>query len=213
MQVTIFGATGMVGKHLIIHALAKGWKVNAFGRNVDSLIDEDLRSEQLHTIRGYVFDEDDVRKALHGSHAVLSALGGAFDGSDRTRSLGIKNIIAQMKAEGIQRIVALGGLGVLPDENGGYIMDGSEYPQEYVPVGQEHKLAYEYLKASGLDWTFVCAPNILPKEADNHFIAIEEKLPGSWEINAGNLALFMIEEIAFPQYVHHRVGIGNIVGE
>lgn len=213
MQVTIFGATGMVGKQLMIHALAKGWKVNAFGRNVDSLIDEDLRSEQLHSIKGYVFDEGDVRKALQGSDAVLSALGGAFDGSDKARSLGIKNIIAQMKATGIRRIVALGGLGVLPNENGHYVMDAPDYPQEYVPVGQEHKQAYEHLKSSGLDWTFVCAPNILPKEADNHFMALEEHMPSSWEINAGNLALLMVQEIAFPQYLHHRVGISNIVGE
>lgn len=209
MIITIFGATGLVGKQLITHVLAKGWTVKAFGRNTEKLIDRE--NEQFSSIKGYVFSEDDVSFAIKGSDAVLSALGGAFDGTDKTRSLGIKNIIAGMEKNGVKRIIAVGGMGVLPDGNGGIIMDGSSYPAEYIPVGLEHKQAYEYLKETNLDWTFVAPPNILDADADNNFEVKSEEVGNGMEINAGNLALFMVEELERNEYVRQRVGIANTV--
>lgn len=209
MTVTIFGATGMVGKQLITHSLAKGWKVRAFGRNVESLIDKDLQSGEFEAIKGYVLDEHDVRHAIAGSNAVLSALGGAFDGTDKTRSLGIKNIIGQMLATSVQRIVALGGLGVLPNAEGKFLLDNPDYPKQYLPVGLEHKQAYLYLENAPLQWTFVCAPDILPADADGKFGVTAEHPGPSFAINAGNLAQFMVEELERNQFIHHRVGIGN----
>ena len=67
----------------------------------------------MKTFKGYVFDEQDVFEAINGSDAVISVLGGAFDGSDKTRSLGMKNIVKQMEKAGVKRIVAIGGPGVL----------------------------------------------------------------------------------------------------
>ncbi|MBC7589073.1 MAG: NAD(P)H-binding protein, partial [Chitinophagaceae bacterium] len=117
MVITIFGATGQVGKRAVYQALAEGHTVKAFGRNVDNLIDEDLRNQNFEAIKGHVFDEADVLHAVTGSHAVLSTLGGSIDGIDKTRSLGMKNIIFQMQRAGVKRIVALGGSGVLNVEN------------------------------------------------------------------------------------------------
>ena len=210
MIVTIFGATGMVGNMLITHCLAKGWQVRAFGRNVESLIDEDLRNDQLTVIKGYVFDETEVQEAIAGSDAVLSTLGGAMDGADKARSLGIKNIIRQMEATQVSRIVALGGLGVLPGPDGKLLLEDDQYPAEYLPVGQEHLQAYLYLQSSALQWTFVCAPNILPLPADNAFAAIAEQPGPTLAINAGNLALFMVTELTANEHMHQRVGIGNL---
>lgn len=210
MIVTIFGATGMVGRMLITHCLAKGWQVRAFGRNIESLIDDDQRNNHLTVIKGYVFDETDVQQAIAGSHAVLSTLGGALDGADKARSLGIKNIIRQMEATHVSRIVALGGLGVLPGPDGKLLLDDPNYPPTYLPVGLEHRQAYEYLKGSPLQWTFVCAPNILPLAADNAFATQAEQPGPSLEINAGNLALFMVNELTANEYLQQRVGIGNI---
>lgn len=210
MTVTIFGATGQVGKHLVTHSLAKGWKVKAFGRQIDGLLEQDLRNPDLSAVKGYVFDAGDVKKALQGTDAVLSALGGLSDGSDHTRSLGMKNIVAQMVKYGPKRIVAVGGLGVLESPDGtGPLFEKEDYPQQYVPVAREHFSAYLQLKASPLDWTFICPPNILDAEADGKFITAEESPAGGWEINAGNLALCMVQAVASGSFIHHRVGIAN----
>lgn len=209
MTVTIFGATGMVGSQLITHAMAKGWIVKAFGRNVESLIDKDLHTENFKAIKGYVFDAGEVRHALKGSDAVLSALGGDTSGTSKSRSLGIKNIVTQMKQTGVSRIVALGGAGILPDNEGNYLMDATEFPPELIPVSMEHRQAYLYLKESGLDWTFVCPPSIFNNAADNKFTAYAEAAPEGFRISAGNLALFMVEELERRTYLHQRVGLSN----
>jgi uncharacterized protein len=210
MTVTIFGATGMVGSQLITHAMAKGWIIKAFGRNVESLIDKDLHTENFHAMKGYVFDAGEVKNALKGSDAVLSALGGGFSGTDKSRSLGIKNIITQMKQTGVRRIVALGGAGILPDATGSFLMDATDFPPEMIPVSMEHRQAYLYLKESGLDWTFVCPPAIIDSSADNKFIALSETAPEGFRVSAGNLALFMVEELQRNAHLQERVAITNI---
>ncbi len=211
MRVTIFGATGMVGRQLIIHALAKGWEVKAFGRQIEEWIDAEQYRDHFKAIKGYVFDAGDVKKALKETDAVLSALGGAFDGSDRTRSLGMKNIVAQMEQYGPKRIVALGGLGVLdsPDGTGPLFMQ-EDYPKEYIPVGKEHFEAYTYLKQSTLDWTFVCSPNISDADADGKFEVTAEMPASHNQISAGNLALAMVQAIETGNFSCQRIGISNL---
>jgi uncharacterized protein len=210
MIVTIFGATGTVGQQLVKLCLAKGYTVKAFGRNIEMYIDEDLRNDNLLAIKGYVFTESDVQKAVKGSNAVLSALGGSVDGVDRTRTLGMKNIITAMKNTGLTRIVAVGGMGVLDSADGKKLIDGESYPEEYKAVGLEHLQAFNYLNESGLDYTFVCPPNILPADANGLYQTAANSHIGGYEINAGNLALFMINELEKNEFVKQRVGISNI---
>lgn len=209
MKITVFGATGMVGRKLVAQSLAKGFTVNAFGRNVEELIDKDNRDKQLNAIKGYVFDEKNVRNAIENVDAVISVLGGAIDGTDKSRSLGMKNIIKQMEDSGIKRIIALGGMGVLNADDDHYILDTQAYPEEFKTVGQEHLLAYLYLQESSLDWTFVCAPAILNEDGNRHYTTKADYLPepNHHEISAGDLSDFMLKEIRERKYVHHRVGI------
>jgi putative NADH-flavin reductase len=211
MVLTVFGATGMIGKQVVKQALAGGHTVKAFGRNVDSLIDEDLRNDKLVAVKGYVFDEDDVADVLKGSDAVISVLGGAFDGLDKTRSLGMKNIVLEMKRAGLKRIVALGNMAILNADEHTLIIDKPGYPEEFKPVGKEHLQAYLYLKDSGLEWTFVCAPNLIDEEAKGHYITNIDypPSPDQGRITAGDLAGFILKEVRSNEHVKSRVGISN----
>lgn len=214
MIITVFGATGQVGRFIVSQALAKGHMVRAFGRNIEGLIDSDLDNDDLIAIKGYVFEGNDVRNAIEGSDAVLSALGGSFDGSDRTRSLGMKNIIEQMQQSGVQRIVALGGMGILnadePDE--GLLIEQAGYPKEYLPVGNEHLLAYRALEHSSLDWTFIGSPDILNKTGTGQYITAANYAPkpNHYQITAGDLAHCMLMCIEKQQYLKQRVGISRL---
>ena len=212
MRVTIFGATGMVGKYLVKQALSKGHQVVAFGRNIEQLLDEDLRDDNLTAVKGYVFDEDDVRQAIKDADAVLSALGGGFDGVDKTRSIGMKNIISQMQKTNLQRIIAIGGMGVLNASDDSLILDSPGYPPQYLPVGKEHLQAFKLLNASSLDWTFVCPPTIKDTPADEKYTTSESYQPtsGKNEVSAGNIAHFMLSELHNNKYTKQRVGIADI---
>lgn len=209
MTITIFGATGMVGKHLVQQALLMGHTVKAFGRNVFTSNFADNKNLQL--VQGALFDAREVLQAIKGSDAVLSVLGGAIDGSDKSRSLGLKNIVAQMEKAGLKRLVAVGGMGVLSAADDSLIMDDENYPAEFLPVGQEHLKAYETLKGSSLTWTFVCPPDIIDAGVTGSYRTMADypPTPNFYKINAGDLAMCMLNELQKNEYVNKRVGISN----
>ena len=211
MHITVFGATGQVGKRIVQQALNKGYFVTAFGRNVESLIDQDNLNEKLTAQKGYLFDEKDVAKAIDKADVIISVLGGASDGSDKTRSLGIKQIITQMQKKGKKRIIALGGMGVLNAEDNTLLLHADDYPEEYLAVGLEHLKAFELLLESNLDWTFFCPADIHDKEETGIFITSVNYAPdpNHFRINAGDLAMAMLKAATNQEYVQQRVGISN----
>ncbi|MEO5890914.1 MAG: SDR family oxidoreductase [Ferruginibacter sp.] len=209
MQIIIFGATGLVGKELVKQALFNGHQVKAFGRNIFTA---DLPSDdKLELVQGALFDEGQVYKAIKGCDAVLAAVGGDTTGADLSRSLGMKNIVSCMQKAGVKRIVTVGGIGILDADEETLLMDSPEFPAKLFPVSKEYLKAYEYLKASDLDWTIVCAPDITDSEATGHFITAGDHLPvpDSNRIIAGDLALFMLNELEKKEFTKHRVGISN----
>lgn len=211
MHITVFGATGQVGKRIVQQALSKGYFVTAFGRNVESLIEQDNLNEKLTAQKGYLFDEKDVAKAIDKADVIISVLGGASDGSDKTRSLGIKQIITQMQKKGKKRIIALGGMGVLNAEDNTLLLHADDYPEEYLAVGLEHLKAFELLLESNLDWTFFCPADIHDKDETGIFITSINYAPdpNHFRINAGDLAMAMLKAATNQEYVQQRVGISN----
>lgn len=209
MILTIFGATGKTGKQLVKQAIYLGHYVKAFGRNVFTAgFRED---DNLKLLPGAVFDDDRVLEVIQGSDVVLSALGGASDGSDKTRSLGMKKITEQMEKAGVKRIIAVGGMGVLNAGNGKLIMENPDYPAKYLPVGQEHLKAFQILKESDLDWTFVACPDLVDHEVTGEYHVAASEMPehNTYKINTGDLALFMLTEMERNQFVKQKVGISN----
>lgn len=209
MQIIVFGATGQVGTQLVKQALWRGHSVKAYGRNVYEM---DIENDKLEKIKAGLFDAADILHAIKGCDAVLSAIGGAFDGSDKARSLGMKTIVTQMQKAAVKRIVALGGLGILNFDEHSLIIDQKDYPEEYLPVGNEHRKAYESLKDSLLDWTFVCSPDIINDAPTGNYITAKDypPQPNINRINAGDLAQFMLNELERNEFVKSRVGISAI---
>lgn len=212
MTITVFGATGQVGKQIIAQGLAMGFFVKAFGRNIEKLIDKDINNENFIAIKGYVFDESEVKDAIKNSDAVISVLGGGIDGLDKTRSLGMKNILAQMEKLGVKRIVALGGLGVLNAADETLILDNPNYPPQFKAVGLEHLQAFEMLQNSCTDYTFVCSPNIVDADPTGKYIttATYAPTPNNFSISTGDLAHFMLQELRKNEYIKCKVGISSL---
>jgi putative NADH-flavin reductase len=209
MVITIFGSTGMVGKNLVKQSLQKGHTVKAYGRNVFTA--GFAENKELNLIQGALFDGGEVLNALKGSDAAFSAIGGGFDGTDKSRSLGMKNIVAQMEKSDTKRIIAIGGMGILDNDEDEILMNLPDFQKEYFAVSQEHYKAYEFLKNSSLAWTMVCPPDIIDAEVTGlyHTAANHLPVPNNYKINAGDVALFMLNEVEKNEYVRQRVGISN----
>jgi len=207
MKITIFGATGMTGKRAISEALAHGHHVRAFGRNVFEALSTER--ERLELFKGGVLSHGDVEDALKGTDAVISCLGGGIDGTDRTRSLGIKIITEAMKKVGPKRIIAIGSTGVLQAAEEGklrYQVPG--YPAAFKAVAAEHFEAWQYLENSKLDWTFLCPPEIKDESATGEYnLRLDYPADGPMWVNAGDLAHFMMHELKANEWLKCRVGI------
>jgi uncharacterized protein len=209
MIITIFGATGQVGKQLVKQSLFNGHTVRAYGRNVLDLIADEERHENLELIKGGLFDKADVEKAIAGANWIFSALGGGYDGSDQTRSLGMKNIIDAMTKQQVQRIIGIGGMGCLQADADTLICETEHFPDQYKAVTAEHLKALDYLNTSSLDWTFVCPPMIVDADITGQYKAQKDYPVVGNTITTGDLAFFMLKEANENTYLHTKVGIAN----
>ena len=72
LQVTVFGATGKIGRHVIDQLLAAGHTVTAYARNPSKLT---TTQPNLTVIQGGLDDPAGIGRAVEGADAVISALG------------------------------------------------------------------------------------------------------------------------------------------
>src|SRR5258708_1813378 len=93
MRLLVIGSTGRTGVHVLEQGLQRGHEITAFTRRP-----HDLTSVQglAEVITGDAHNLDDVRRAVHGKDAVLSAVGGS--GIART-------LIRAMHEQGVRRLI------------------------------------------------------------------------------------------------------------
>jgi putative NADH-flavin reductase len=106
MKLTVFGATGGVGREVVTHALDAGQHVTADVRNPGKL---DLTDPNLTVIAGELTDRDAVQRAVRGADAVISALGPSLDRKATGMPLvdGTRTILDAMAAEGVERYIGI----------------------------------------------------------------------------------------------------------
>src|SRR5215217_8431170 len=106
MKLTVFGATGGVGREVVNQALDRGDHVTAYVRNPAKL---DLTHPDLTVITGGLTDREAVRRAVRGAQALVSALGPSLDRKAAGMPLddGTRAIVEAMQAEGVERYIGM----------------------------------------------------------------------------------------------------------
>lgn len=209
MIIIIFGATTVLGQQLVKQALHMGHHVKAYGRYiVTAPLPE---NEKLELVEGTMFDDSKLLRAIKGCDAAVTALEGGKAGVDKTRSLGMKKIVAQMEKAGVKRIVALGDRSLLETADGKMILEGEDFPLKDQPVANEHLDAFNALKASALNWTVVCAPEITEAEPTGLYRTSVNTppVPDHERIGTGDLAMCMLNEVNKNEFINQRLGISN----
>ena len=206
MRITLFGATGRTGRRVAEYALADGHDVVAFVRDPARLALSDAR---LHLAVGDVLDPTTVAVAIEGSDAVVSTLGGAgLDDPGHTLSGGMRNVVAGMRAGGVERVLAVAGSGVLDAPEGGLRGEAANFPAIFRAINAEHMGTWRALRESGLRWTLVCCPDLVDGERTGNFRREPDRLPaGGTRISVEDAALFLLEQIPSSEFVERRVGI------
>ena len=155
MKVTVFGATGGVGREVVTQALDRGDHVTAYVRNLAKL---DLAHPNLTVITGELTDREEVRRAVRGADAVVSALGPSLDRKATGMPLvdGTRAIVEAMQAEGVERYIGMATLS-LRDPRDTRSLLGLIVPfmgRTFLPRAYRELLAMSQLVTdSPLDWT------------------------------------------------------------
>lgn len=105
MQLTIFGATGQTGKHLVEQALEAGYDVNAFTRNMSKLT---IAHEHLTVIQGDATDLTAVEHAIQHTDVVVCIVNTSFDKEiEKTKPVTriMQNIQKAMNKFGVRRLI------------------------------------------------------------------------------------------------------------
>ncbi len=208
LRIALFGATGRVGRMLLDLAIADGHEVTVLVRDPARL---PTRHARLTVRQGDALNDAAVRDTVRGASVVLSALGlpREPDTSDTSLSESFTHIVAAMRDTGVRRVIAIAGAGILQDaRSGGLRLDAPDYPPELARFGSEHRRLLDLLRATDLEWTLVCPPQMPSGLRTGRYRTAVDKLPeGGTTITTEDVAAFTYSVLTRNAFVGKRVGI------
>ena len=174
-QLVIYGATGKVGSHIMLEALARGHRITAVTRDLKHIQDrfkiDGPVANNFTAVQSDVTDLNAVTNTIAGADVVVVAVGYSGspdnDPAKTVQHLAAKNLItaARTLGDSAPRIIQFAGTSTL--------RIGDSYLRDLVPVREDtqpgtkaHANSYGHLLALGLyqaasdlDWT-VFSPNL-----------------------------------------------------
>jgi putative NADH-flavin reductase len=158
MRLAVLGATGSVGREVVSQALDAGHDVTALVREQPDAGEMDPR---VAVVVGDVTKVDAVHRAVEGQDAVVSALGHANASPDDLLACASANLITTMRADGVDRLVALSSPAVddIEDRPGFLYRAGRVFLRLVMPaVVKDHRDQARLLDECELAWTLVRGP-------------------------------------------------------
>jgi putative NADH-flavin reductase len=207
-RVLVIGATGGTGRQLVLQALERQFLVTAFVRNPARF---DIAHPRLTIVKGDVLDHDAVARAMTGQDAVVSALGHRrYFYPTRILSVGTRNVLRAMEANGVSRFVCETSLGI--GASAGRM--GVYYTLFVIPVILPFyfwdKTRQERLIAdSRTVWTIV-RPVVLTNAAARGTCRHGDDV-GGWlathRVPRADVARFMLDQLSDNRHVSMAVGV------
>jgi putative NADH-flavin reductase len=222
MKLTIFAATGGIGRQALEQAVAAGHDVTAVVRNPNKLSGEAVR---IVTADLAAADPAVLESAVVGADAVVSGLGPRSTSDAGIASQGTRAIIQAMQATGVGRIVVVSAapIGTVPspgrpkpprhDPGDGFLMRHlfshvakTAFRKHYADLA----LMEDILRDSGLDWTVVRPPRLTDKPLTGSYrTAYGQNLRGGWLVSRADVAQLMLRVLEQPETIKQAIGIAN----
>lgn len=199
MQVTVYGASGRVGRIVVRLLLERGHEVVALVHSHNPFGEQTGLTVQA----GDIYESTDVERALRGSQAVISTLGSW--GTKRKDVVGSAAalIIPGMRAAGTKRIVTVTGIAALWAGDNPRLRDRAArlmlllVAPKIVRDGERH---LELLAASDLDWTTVRSPAMVKGQSSNY--ALRNKLSmGLYAIPREAVARAIVDQLDSQDFI------------
>lgn len=209
MRITVLGAAGGTGHHIVEQAIHAHHQVTAVVRRPS-----DYAPPSGVTVRqGDVLDPASLHGALDGSDAVIFIVG-PHNGKEPAAvySQGVANVTAEMRRVGVRRLVAISAVPAsLPQEKNlfeRYVLHPILW-RFFGPSYADLRLMEQQLRAdSDIDWTVV-RPPLLTDDAPTgtHRAAIDTQLKGAKKISRPDLANAMLAAAVDDSLIGHVVTV------
>jgi putative NADH-flavin reductase len=210
MKLLILGGTGRTGQFLIKEALDRGHTVHALVRRPEKL---KVSSDHLLFFQGTPTRLEDLKKAMEGCNAVLSALNisrkSDFPWSKIVSptdllSTSIGNVVKLAPLNNIDRVIVISAAGA--GDSAKYSPGWFKWIISHSNIGityKDHDRQEQLLKDSNLRWTAVRPVGLSQSEKDK---PVRVTVPGvekpGFTISRKNVARFMLDILEQDQYIH-----------
>ncbi|HUG47400.1 MAG TPA: NAD(P)H-binding protein [Candidatus Limnocylindria bacterium] len=203
MRLTIFGAGGGIGRHVVQAARQAGHELTLVTRDASTLEGVTVSDRVLE---GDVRDAALVGRAVAGAEAVVNTLGPTSNSADQVAVMEefTRHVIAAMQASGVRRIVTLSGGAVsVAGQRKGL---GDRFASAVVRLAASNVLRakqreYDLLAASDLEWVAVRPPRVTDETPRGSYRAGDVALGPRSRIGKADLAAFMLEQLTGDAYL------------
>lgn len=221
VKLTIFAATGRIGREATRQALAAGHDVTAVVRNPQKV------PEGVRVFRADLSapDQQALEESLEGGDAVISCLGATSRSEAGVAAGGTRAIVKAMAATAVRRIVVISAasVGTMPsparpdppkhDPGDGFFMRHLIAPTlktlfraPYADLAEME----DVLRSSGMDWTIVRAPRLTDKPGTGQYrTAVGHNLKHGLTISRADVAHLMLATVQRTDTVGQVVGIAD----
>jgi putative NADH-flavin reductase len=222
MKLTIFAATGGIGRQLLEQAVAAGHDVTAVARNPQNLpaIPARVVTADLAAV-----DAAALRSAVEGADAVLSALGARTKADAGVAARGTRAITEAMRASGVRRVIVVSAapIGTVPsparlhpprhDPGDGFVIRYLADPivkralrAHYADLAQME----DVLRDSDLDWTIVRPPRLTSKPVTGRYrTAYGQNIRRGVFVSRADVAHYMLRALSQPDTFRQTIGIAS----
>jgi putative NADH-flavin reductase len=208
MKLTVFGATGGIGRELVRQALDAGHEVTAVVRDPARL---GLTGDRLEVVRSGLTDPQELRTAVRGRHAVLSGLGARSRKDAGVTTRLTRTVLGAMEAEGTRRllVVSAGPVGPAPEDDGALDRGMRTLVSAVLKdVYADLREMEADLARSGTDWTSVRPPRLQDKPLTGRYRTVIGGFPPKGRFIArADVAHAMLSMIDAGETLKQGVGV------
>ncbi|MGW2566786.1 NAD(P)-dependent oxidoreductase [Streptomyces sp. NPDC001537] len=177
MNLTVFGATGGIGREIVRQALGAGHRVTAVVRDPAGL---DVTGDALEVFRADLTDPDELHAAVSGRDAVLSGLGARSRKDAGVATRLTRTVLRAMETERVRRllVVSAAPVGPAPDGDGAFDRAMRGVVSAVLrDIYTDLRSMEDELARSGTDWTSVRPPRLQNKPLTGRYRTVVDGFP------------------------------------
>jgi putative NADH-flavin reductase len=161
--------------------------------------------DKVTFVQGDIFQPDKISECVGGSEAVFSTVPPEANTKEPGKYAAVmQSLIDALEKNGIKRFIHIGGAahggGMNENWNFGRRMLRLFLNLTWKPGLIAKQLEWEVLRKSGLEWTLVRPPAIMPGSGNGKIIADEKNLART-SVYAEDLADFMLDQIESKAWI------------